>query len=68
MSARIVTMALGFLVHHHDRWGELSDWGNVAGTRWRQRWLKTKTRALINHDRVLRMDLGRMRPAVPAKE
>lgn len=58
-------LATGFLVHHHARLGELADW---LSPHWRRGWLATKTRALINHDRVLRMDLGRMRPAGSGKE
>lgn len=65
MADRVVRLAIGFLLHHWSRWGEFNDW--VEG-RMRRDWLKTKTRALINHDRVLRMDLGRMRPAGSGKE
>lgn len=65
MSPRIVSMALGFLTRQAVLWSDLGDW---LGPLWRRRWLKTKTRALINHDRVLRMDLGRMRPAGSGKE
>lgn len=64
-SARLAQLGLGFLRHHAVRWGELVEWVSAP---WRRHWLATKTRALINHDRVLRMDLGRMRPAGSGKE
>lgn len=60
MTDHLRRLSFGFLHHHWTRWGNLSEW---TAPLMRRRWLKTKVRALINHDRTLRMDVGRMYPA-----